>query len=167
MDDFEDVLRAKLARNTEIDREREEAERELARREREQVEEAERRRRELQEALQTRHADLVHHLQQLIGQLDAMAPGSVVARTGWTESREEFIAKLSSVQLRPHRSLFLELDRDDDEVLARWTSDLGQSIEMWRLLDFTPDMLSQLVLQVVDQEAWRGQRPPPFPGAAT
>jgi hypothetical protein len=42
---------------------------------------------------------------------------------GWTQSGEEFIAKISSRTLLPARSLFVELDREDDEVLARWHSD--------------------------------------------
>ena len=69
--------------------------------------------------------------------------------------------------MAPARTLSLELDRDDDEVFARWRSDVGDSLEMWRLLEFSTDMLSELVLQVVDQELWRGRTsPPPFPGQA-
>jgi hypothetical protein len=56
------------------------------------------------------------------------------------------------------------LDRDDDEVLARWNSDVGSSLELWRLLEVEPDIITALVLQIADQELWKdATRPPPFP----
>ena len=85
-------------------------------------------------------------------------------RLGWTESGEEFIAKLSTRLLEPARSLLIELDRDDDEVLARWHSDVGSSLELWRLLEVDDDTITAMVLQVADQDQWReAKRPPPFP----
>lgn len=167
MSDFQDALSAKLAHNVEFEREHEQEERERRRREEERRADEEQQRREEQERRDARHAELVAHLQDLLVQLERSAGGDFLSRGGWTESGEEFVVKVTSVQLSPRRSLFVELDRDDDEVLARWTSEVGESIEMWRLLEFTPDMLGELLLRLVDQEAWRGaSRPPPFPGAA-
>ncbi|MGH3443217.1 MAG: hypothetical protein ACRDUY_14490 [Nitriliruptorales bacterium] len=166
MTDFEDALRARLARNVEFEREREQDERQRQADEQAHREAEQRRRREEQGRRDARHAEMVAHLQGLLAQLEGTATGDFVSRGGWTESGEEFVVKVTSVQLSPRRSLFVELDRDDDEVLARWTSDVGESIEMWRLLEFTPEMLSELMLRLVDQELWRDATgPPPFPGA--
>lgn len=165
IDDFENTLKAKLERNVEVARARQEAERELARREADRRAEEERRRQEQAAARDARHEKLVDHLQVLVGRLEEQATESVDARIGWTASGEEFVAKLTTVQLRPKRSLLIELDRDDDEVLARWHSDVGNAVEMWRLSGFTPEMLTRLVLQLVDEELWHGRTTtPPFPG---
>lgn len=164
MTDFQDALRARLQRNEEIAREREAAERKMDRVKVRQTEEAERRRREAEQARAERHAELVEHLQGLMRELVAAAPQQLDARAGWTQSGEEFVAKFATVQLQPRRSLLIELDRDDDEVLARWSSQMGDTVEMWRLSEFTREMLGELVLQVIDDELWRGRtRPPEFP----
>jgi hypothetical protein len=164
MTDFEDSLRAKLARNAELAAQRVEAEREMDRA-KQRAEEAERRRlAELAEARKDRHAELAASCKDLAGQLKASAPDQFIVRTGWTSSGEEFIAKISTRQLTPARTLFIELDRDDDEVLARWTTDVGNSIELWRLLEVNEDLLGQLILQIADQQTWdRATAPPPFP----
>ena len=166
MTDFEATLRAKLARNAELAREREQAEVEMDRVLSDQRAAEQRAAAERAEAQKDRHAELVEHLKALVLQLKESSPETFIVRTGWTQSGEEFITKLSTRLLEPARSLFIELDRDDDEVLARWTSDLGNTIELWRLVEMTPQMLAELVVQVADQEAWRGRSaPPPFPGA--
>lgn len=167
MDGFEDVLKAKLARNAELALEQEEAEREAERMRAEQAAEAERRERELEQARRTRHAELVERLQRLAEQVDLTSPEHLVVRMGWSASGEEFMAKVQTIQLRPSRTLVVQFDRDDDQVLARWSSDIGDSVEMWRLLEFSPEMLDELFLQAIDQELWgRRADPPPFPGAA-
>jgi hypothetical protein len=164
MSDFQDALKAQLARNEELAEERRRAEAEMDRVEEERRADEERRRQELAEARRQRHAELVDHLKTVSAQLKQSSPDQFIVRTGWTESGEEFIAKLSTRGLEPARSLFIELDRDDDEVLARWTSALGNSIELWRLLEVDAGMLTQLVLQVADQQLWHGRtHPPPFP----
>jgi hypothetical protein len=163
---FEDVLKAKLVRNAELVREQEEAERDAERIREARAAEAERRRRELELARRARHAELVEHLQQLAEQVDLTSPEHLVVRTGWSASGEEFTAKVQTIQLRPLRSLHVQLDRDDDQVLVRWSSDIGDSVERWRLLEFSPDMLDELFLQAVDQELWQQRdTPPAFPGA--
>lgn len=165
MDDFSDALDATLSRNVELQRERDEAERAQRQRREEQRREEERRRQEQREHSNAHHEELVGRLQQLLVQLQERAGESVVSRGGWTESGEEFVVKLSTVRMSPHRSLFLELDRDDDEVLVRWTSDVGNSVEVWRLLEFTPEMLRELILQLIDQELWvDAARPPSLHG---
>jgi hypothetical protein len=164
MTDFEESLQAKLARNAELAAERAEAEKEMDRA-KERAEEQERQRAiRLADARKERHAELAKACRQLADQLKASAPQQFIVRTGWTSSGEEFITKISTRQLRPARTLFIELDRDDDEVLARWTTDVGNAIELWRLLEVTPDLLGALMLQIADQELWdRAAAPPPFP----
>ncbi len=166
MSDFESALQAKLERNAELSQQREAAEREMDRA-KAACEEADRRHAaEQADARKTRHAELVAHLERLTGQLKQASPEQFVLRAGWTQSGEEFISKISTRGLNPARTLFVELDRDDDEVLARWTSDVGNSLELWRLLEVGPDDLTQLLLQVADQDVWRNAAsPPPFPGA--
>lgn len=165
MNDFEAALRDKLDRNVEIDRDREATKREQQERERQRREEEARRAEQEQEARNARHAELVERFQDLLKQLERTAPQSFVSRGGWTASGEEFVVKITSVQLIPRRSLFVELDRDDDEVLLRWTSDVGEAIEVYHLLEFPPDYLNELMLQLVDQSVWHdAERPPPFPG---
>ena len=165
MTDFEAALQAKLARNTELAEQRAAAEVEMDRVKEEQRLAAEREASESRAAQHARHAELVDHLTRLLGQLKEASSDTFVVRTGWTPSGEEFIAKVSTRQLEPGRSLFIELDRDDDEVLARWTSDVGNTLELWHLLEVQPDALTELVLQVADPELWRGRsKPPPFPG---
>lgn len=165
MSEFEDALQAKLARNAELQREREANLRAMEEYEQEKREEEARRQAELVEQRQQRHAELVDALSAAAQSLKSASPESFVVRTGWTESREEFIAKISTRQTEPARSLFIELDRDDDEVLARWHSDIGDKLELWRLLEADTDLIHGLVLQVADQDLWRDRSsPPPFPG---
>jgi hypothetical protein len=164
MTDFEAALRARLERNKELARERARAEEEMNRVVEERRTEEERRQQELQLARQQRHAELVEHLQTVTDQLKQSSPGTFIVRAGWSKSGEEFVAKVSTRALEPARKLLIELDRDDDEVLARWTSDIGNSIELWRLLEVSPALLTELVLQVADQELWHGRSsPPPYP----
>ena len=162
MDDFSDALQQRLAGNAELAERRAQAEAEM---DRALVEEAERAAADAQ-AITDHHALLSAHLKAVADQLKAMKPDSFIVRTGWTESGEEFIAKMTTRQMSPKRSLFVEVDRDDDEVLARWTSDIGSAIEIWRLREVTPEMLTELVLQVADDTAWTGRRPPAYPSAS-
>lgn len=165
MDGFEDVLKAKLARNAELAQEQERAEREAERLRAAHAAETERRERELDQARRARHAELVERLQRLAEQVDLTSPEHLVVRMGWSASGEEFMAKVQTIQLRPSRSLLVQLDRDDDQVLARWSSTVGDAVEMWRLLEFSPEMLDELFLQALDQELWyRRDSPPSFPG---
>lgn len=161
MSDFSDALQARLSNNEELAAQRQQAEAEMERL-RQEAEQAER---DQDEARNARHAELAAHLKSVADQLKASKPDSFIVRTGWTESGEEFIAKLSTRQMSPKRVLFVEVDRDDDEVVARWTSDLGMAVEIWRLLEVTPAMLTEMVLHVADDAAWRGERPPAFPQA--
>lgn len=164
MSDFKAALRAKLARNQKLAEERVQAELEMDRAKEARKAEEERQQREREAAQYQRHAELVSHLKTVAQTLKESSPDAFVVRTGWTQSGEEFIAKLSTRGLDPSRSLFVELDRDDDEVLVRWTSAVGNSIELWRLLEVSAHLLTQLVLQVADQELWHGRTsPPPFP----
>jgi hypothetical protein len=164
MTDFEQDLQARLARNAELATERAKAEEEMDRARRAAEEQERQRQAELAEARNERHAALQAACQKLVDQLKASAPEQFVVRTGWTSSGEEYIAKISTRQLRPARTLFIELDRDDDEVLARWTSDVGNTIELWRLLEVTPEMLGEMLLQVADQQLWeRATAPPSYP----
>lgn len=159
MSDFDDALQQRLSRNADLAQRRAEAEAELDRREQAAAAAA-------QADLDDRdrhHGVLAAHLAEVADRLKASAPDSFIVRQGWTESGEEFIAKMTTRQMHPKRSLFVEVDRDDDEVLARWTSELGSAIEVWRLRQVTTDMLTALVLQVADDGAWTGDRPPPFP----
>ena len=166
MSDFEAALQAKLARNAELEEQRRAAELEMDKA-KARSEEAERQRlADTQRQRDERHAALAAHLEQLAKQLKQASPEVFIVRTGWTESHEEFIAKISTRTLSPARTLFVELDHDDDEVLARWTTDVGNSIELWRLLEFSEPMLGELILQVADQDYWRqAKRPPEFPKA--
>ncbi|MDP9021746.1 MAG: hypothetical protein M3N57_03415 [Actinomycetota bacterium] len=165
MDDFQDALRARLTRNVELEHERQNAEQQRLRDEQERAERDAGRAEARSQARARRHAELVERLRALLGQLEAEAAESVVSRSGFSETGEEFVTEVTTVRRTPRRTLFIELDRDDDEVLARWTSEVGDSIEMWRLLDFAPEVLDELVLQVVDDELWHSaSRPPAFPG---
>lgn len=164
MDDFEERLRAKLERNVEVDEERERARQEFEEYEAQRAADEQERERRAEEVRHESHADLVDHLEELIGTVQGSSD-DVIVRAGWSDSGEEFVAELSTVQLDPARTLFIELDRDDDEVLARWTSDEGEAVEIWRLHEFDADMLQELVLQVIDQELWApGSGTPAFPG---
>ena len=168
MTDFEDSLQARLTRNAELVAQRAEAEKEMDRAKQRAEEEERRRLAELADARNERHEQLAASCKDLADQLKASAPRQFVVRTGWTASGEEFIAKISTRQLTPARTLFIELDRDDDEVLARWTTDVGNTIELWRLLEVTDHLLGELILQIADQELWeRADAPPPFPSART
>lgn len=159
MSDFSDALQQRLAANADLALKREAAEEEMDRVRRETQESAARQ----DQSHRDHHALLAAHVQDLGDQLKASRPDSFIVRTGWTESGEEFIVKVTTRQMSPKRSLFVEVDRDDDEVLARWNSDIGSAVEIWRLLGVTPAMLTELVLQVADDGAWTGRRPPPFP----
>lgn len=167
MSEFEEALAAKLARNAEIAREREDNVAAMARFEEEQADEAKREEERLRTERHARHGELVEVLTAAAQGLKAASPEDFIVRLGWTQSGEEFIAKISTRLMEPARSLLIELDRDDDEVLARWHSDLGNALELWRLLDVDAALMHALVLQVADQELWRQQtrHPPPFPGA--
>ena len=162
---FQQALSAKLSRNRELDQQRQQAEKEMDRAQREAAERDAEEARRQQVARDERHAELVEGLRSAAEQLKAADSTAFVVRLGFTESGEEYIAKISTRGLTPARSLFVELDHDDDEVLARWHSDLGDALELWRLLEVTPDMLQHLVLQAADQELWASlERPPAFPG---
>lgn len=166
MSDFERALQAKLARNAELEREREANLRAMEEYEEQKQVDEERRQAELAEQRRQRHAELVEALSSATQSLKSASPDWFVVRTGWTESGEEFIAKISTRRTEPARSLFVELDRDDDEVLARWHSDVGDKLELWRLLEADPPLIHELVLQVADQDLWRTRSsPPPFPGS--
>lgn len=164
MSDFESALEAKLARNSEIAKEREDNLAAMEQWEANREQELEAQATQQQQDRNQRHTDLAKHLKKVADQLKQSASENFIVRMGWTESGEEFIAKLSTRQLDPARSLLIELDRDDDEVLARWNSDVGSSLELWRLLEVEPDIITALVLQIADQELWKdATRPPPFP----
>lgn len=167
MSDFEQDLQARLARNAELAAERARAEEEMDRARRQAEEDKRQRAAEEAQARNERHATLADECQKLADQLKASAPDQFIVRTGWTSTGEEFIAKISTRQLSPARTLFIELDRDDDEVLARWTTEVGNTIELWRLLEVTPEMLGEMMLQMADQRLWdRATAPPPYPSAA-
>lgn len=166
--DFEQALAAKLSRNQELEAQRKDAEREMDRAQREAEERAAEEAQREQAARDQRHAELVEALRPAAEGLKAADSSAFVVRLGFTETREEFIAKISTRGMTPARSLFIELDHDDDEVLARWHSDLGDVLELWRLHEVTPAMIEQLVLQVADQDLWRSlERPPDFPEGPT
>lgn len=166
MSDFQENLQARLSRNAELAAERARAEEEMDRARERAAEQEREHQAQLAEDRKARHAELAAACQDLADQLKASAPDQFVVRTGWTSTHEEYIAKISTRRLRPARTLFIELDRDDDEVLARWTTDVGNTIELWRLLEVTPDMLGHMLLQIADQELWdRAEAPPPYPQA--
>jgi hypothetical protein len=159
VDQFEDALQQRLAANSDLARQREAAEAEMDR---------VRRDREAEvaagaQARRDRHAELAAHLLEVTAALKASRPEGFIVRSGWTASGEELVATVATRQVHPKRTLLVEVDRDDDEVLARWTSELGSAVEVWRLLEVTPAMLTELVLQVADDVAWSGERPPAFP----
>jgi multidrug efflux pump subunit AcrA (membrane-fusion protein) len=164
MTDFESTLRAKLARNAELAEQRARAEDEMDRAQREAAERTDAEQRERLASQRAQHGVLVDALTAAAKGLKAADSQGFIVRLGWTQSGEEFIAKISTRLVEPARSLLVELDRDDDEVLARWHSDVGNALELWRLLEVTPELLQELVLQVADQELWRGAtRTPAFP----
>lgn len=167
MTDFEAALADQLSRNADLVAQRHHAEAEMDRALAEREEAARAKAQRDQDERNERHAALADHLSRVAGQLKAASPDTFIVRTGWTQSREEFRAKISTRQTRPARTLMIELDRDDDQVMARWNTDVGSSVELWRLLQVTPEMLSQLMLQVADEGVWRtGGSPPPFPSSA-
>lgn len=166
MSDFEAALAEQLARNAEHAQERAAAEAELdrikAEREASERDEVQRR----QDERNARHAELAEHLAAVSAQLKAASPEQFIVRTGWTQTGEEFLAKISTRQTTPARSLLVELDRDDDQVMARWHTDIGNAVELWRLLEVTPALLTRLVLQVADAQLWHAaSAPPAFPSA--
>lgn len=165
MSDFDAALRQRLERNERLAEARARAEEEMdqaAERLAEQVEQENREERARQDQ---RHAELSERLVQLVATVRGAAP-HVDVRAGWSASGEEYLAKFTTTGIRPRRALTLELDRDDDEVLARWHSAVGDTLEIWHLLEFDLVMLEELVLQVIDDDLWHGRGdPPPFPGA--
>ncbi len=164
MSDFQEALQQRLERNAELAEQRRRAEQEMDRVREQQAEEAIRAEHARRQAQMQRHEELVEALAERAQALKASDTEHFVVRLGWTESREEYIAKISTRKLQPARSLLIELDRADDEVLARWHSDLGNSLELWRLLEVEPPLLEELLLQVADQAMWRElERPPAFP----
>lgn len=163
MTDFSDALNQRLAENDELAKRRKDAEADMDRiRKEEQAAAA-----AISQSQHDRHAKLVAHLDDVAGKLKASAPNAFIVRSGWTPSGEEFVATMKTRQMSPKRELLVEVDRDDDEVLCRWTSDLGSAVEVWRLLEMSPAMITHMVLQVADDTAWTGRRPPPFPGGGT
>lgn len=163
MADFEHALAARLARNDELEQERIAAESEMDAADERARAAAEQRERELGEARVARHAELAERLQALLRQLRGV--DDVLVHGGWSESGEELIAKFAWRGRPPRRTLGVTLDRDDDQVLTRWHSDVGDALELYHLLEFTPEMLGEVVLQVVDQQLWHGaSRTPTFPG---
>jgi hypothetical protein len=166
MTDFEAALADQLARNADLTRQRAEAEAEMDRVKAAGEEAARLEAQRQQEERNARHAELAEHLAGLGKQLKSASPDIFIVRTGWTQSGEEFLAKVSTRTLFPSRSLLVELDRDDDQVMARWTTDVGNAVELWRLLEVTPELLTKLVLQVADEQLWHhAAGPPPFPGS--
>ena len=164
MTDFEAALSDQLARNADLARQRAAAEEEMDRAQAAQEEEQRLQAQQRQDERNARHAELAEHLASFAKQLKSASPEQFIVRTGWTQSGEEFLAKISTRQLSPSRSLLIELDRDDDQVMARWNTDVGNAIELWRLLEVDRDLLTQLVLQVADASLWhRAEAPPPFP----
>lgn len=164
MTDFEAALQEQLARNADLAVQREAAEAEMDRVKAEKEEQARQDAAAQQQARNDHHAALAEHLGTLAAKLKAASPDTFIVRTGWTESGEEFLAKISTRQTRPARSLLVELDRDDDQVLARWNTDVGDAVELWRLLEVSQELLTRLVLQVADEGLWRqASTPPPFP----
>lgn len=164
MSDFADRLATQLDRNAQLERQRQEAEQEMDRAAQDRAAADERARQQRIVAQRERHGALAARLEEVAKGLKAAAPDQYIVRMGWTSSGEEFIAKVSTRRMQPPRSLLIELDRDDDEVLARWKTGVGDSLELWRLLEVEPRILEQLVLQVADQELWKSAtEPPPFP----
>jgi hypothetical protein len=165
--DFSSRLASSINNNERLAAERAEAEQQMDLAAEEAREAALRREAELAQARRERHAVLVEHLERVAKGLKTAATEGFVVRLGWTADGESYIAKLSSRTVTPSRTLFVELDRDDDEVLARWHSEVGSSLELWRLLEVGPELLEELVLQLADQSLWRGRtEPPPFPQPA-
>ncbi|MGI9016189.1 MAG: hypothetical protein ACR2HR_03635 [Euzebya sp.] len=162
-DEFSDALQQRLSSNEELARRRQAAEAEMDRVRREQEAQAA----AFDDAQRDQHATLATHLKTVADQLKASRPDRFIVRHGWTESGEEFVASMKTRLMDPKRELFIEVDRDDDEVLARWTSEVGNAVEVWRLLETTPAMITEMVLQVADDTAWTGDRPPPFPQGAS
>lgn len=164
MTDFSSRLASSISNNERLAAERAEAEQRMDLAAEEARDAAERREAELAQARRDRHAALVDHLTRVAADLKGAASEHFVVRMGWTADGESFVAKLSTRTVTPSRTLFIELDRDDDEVLARWNTDVGSSLELWRLLEVGPALLEELVIQIADQELWRGRtEPPPFP----
>ena len=167
MTDFEAALQEQLQRNADLAQQRAEAEKEMDRAVEARREEERAQARREQDARNTRHAELADHLGRLATQLKAASPDTFIVRSGWSESGEEYRAKISTRKTSPARSLLVDLDRDDDQVMARWNSELGDAVELWRLLEVSPAVLTQLVLQIADQSLWdRASAPPPFPASA-
>jgi ATP-dependent 26S proteasome regulatory subunit len=164
MTDFDAALDQQLARNSELARQRADAEAEMDRAKQQREEDERREAQRQQEERNDRHAELAKHLDVLAKKLKSASPDQFIVRTGWTQSGEEFLVKISTRQTSPSRSLVVELDRDDDQVLARWTTDVGNSVELWRLMEVTTELLTRLVLQVADAQLWHlVDGPPAFP----
>ena len=167
MTDFEAALQEQQARNAQLAQQRVEAEQEMDR-----AVEAKREAERAEAARQLRlrhdhHRELADHLGTLAAQLKASAPETFIVRTGWSTSGEEYRAKISTRKTSPSRSLLLDLDRDDDQVMARWNSEIGNTVELWRVMDVTTAMLTELLLQIGDESLWaRAAAPPPFPASA-
>ncbi len=159
MSDFEDALQQRLSGNDELAQRRAAAEQEMQR----IADAAKASKADVAQSKVDQHATLAAHLESVAGRLKASKPDSFIVRTGWTASGEEFLTRISTRQMSPKRTLLVEVDRDDDEVLARWTSDIGNAVEIWRLLEVSPEMITEMVLQVADDTVWIGNRPPAFP----
>ena len=166
MTDFEAALRDQLAANAELAQRRAAAEQEMDRARQAALDDEREQARREQEARHARHAELAELLGRLSAQIKAAAPDTYIVRSGWSETGEEFRAKISTRKTSPARSLLVDLDRDDDQVMVRWNTEVGDTVELWRLLDFTPELLTRLLLQIGDQSLWdRASSPPAFPSA--
>lgn len=164
MSDFDQRLQARIDRNQQLATERARAEEEMDRATADAAAKAEEEARDLRRRQDARHAELADRLTALVGKVRDDVP-NIVVRAGWSASGEEFIARFATVDTRPDRALSIELDRDDDEVLARWHSSIGDSLELYHLLAFDTTMLEDLVLQVLDDDLWSDlSSTPPFPG---
>lgn len=164
MSDFDQRLRERLERNQRLAQERTRAESEMDAAAERAAERAAREAHDRRRRQDERHAELAERLTGLVDQVRDVA-ANITVRAGWSASGEEYLARFATISVRPRRALSLELDRDDDEVLARWHSTVGQSMELYHLLEFDTGMLEDLVLQVLDDDLWSDlSSPPPFPG---
>lgn len=164
MSDFDERLRERLDRNQQLAEERSHAETEMDAAAERAAERAAREAEDLRGRQDERHAELAERLTELVDQVRGSA-ANITVRAGWSASGEEYLARFATIDARPRRALSVELDRDDDEVLIRWHSAVGDSMELYHLLEFDTGMLEELVLEVLDDGLWSDLKSPPaFPG---
>lgn len=163
MSDFDERLRERLDRNQQLAEERAHAETEMDAAAERAAERVARDAEDVRRRQDERHAELAERLTALVDHVrDAVE--DITVRAGWSASGEEYLARFATIDARPRRALSIELDRDDDEVLARWHSAVGDSMELYHLLEFDTGMLEELVLQVLDDGLWGDLKSPPgFP----